>query len=276
VTLPAWIGRYEVGERLGRGALGIVHRGRDTAMHRPVALKLLVKCHIEPTEREATLERFRQEARILSRLAHPRVAALYDFIETDELACMVMEFVAGKTLASHLASEPRRDFGEVWDIARQVLEGLEHCHAQGVQHRDLKPANILVADDGAVKIADFGVARVDTSTLTQLGDVLGTPHYMAPEQCAGLPCTERTDIYQAGLVVYELLTGQRAFSGRGAEILQRILHEGAPDPSLANPRVPPQLDEVIRKALARDPAERFDSVGDFSQALRKNLERRAA
>ena len=276
MMLPVWIGRYEVGEPLGRGAVGIVHRGQDTAMYRPVALKLLLKSYLEDNDRAPTLERFRQEARVVSRLSHPRIAALYEFIETEEIACMAMEFVYGKTLAMYLSNQARFEFGEVWQIARQVLEGLAYCHEQGVQHRDLKPANILLGDDGAVKITDFGVARIDTSTITQLGDVIGTPHYMAPEQCTSLPCSELTDIYQAGVIVYELLTGERPFTGQGAEILRRILHERAPNPSLINPRIRPQLDWVIQKALAKDPADRFHSVGDFSEALRQNLERRAA
>jgi serine/threonine-protein kinase len=276
MMLPAWIGRYEVGEPLGRGAVGTVHRGQDTAMYRPVALKLVCKSYLEREELQPTLERFRQEAHIVSRLSHPRVAALYEFIETEEIACMAMEFVHGKSLAEYLSGGMCRDFGPVWNIARQLLEGLEYCHEQGVQHRDLKPANILVGDDGAIKITDFGVARVDTSTITQLGDVLGTPHYMAPEQCTGMPCTELTDVYQAGVVMYELLTGERPFNGHGAEILRRILHERAPNPSLIDPRIPPQLDWVLQKALAKDPADRFHSAGDFSEALRKNLERRAA
>jgi serine/threonine-protein kinase len=276
MMLPVWVGRYEVGEPLGRGAVGIVHRGQDTAMYRPVALKLIVKGYIDPDDLEATLERFRQESKVLARLSHPRIAALYEYIETEELACMVMELVNGKTLAAYLSHETRRDFGQVWEIARQVLEGLDYCHGQGVHHRDLKPANILVGNDGGIKITDFGVARVDNSTITQLGDIIGTPHYMAPEQCTSQPCTELTDLYQAGVIVYELLTGERPFNGRGAEILRRILHERAPNPSLINPRIPPQLDWVIQKALAKDPADRFHSVGDFSEALRKNLDRRAA
>jgi serine/threonine protein kinase len=276
MMLPVWVGRYEVGEPLGRGAVAVVHRGQDTAMYRPVALKLILKPYIEPAELEPSLARFRQEAQIVSRLSHSRIAALYEFIETEELACMAMEFVNGKTLAAYLSSGVRQDFGRVWEIASQVLEGLDYCHAQGVHHRDLKPANILVGNDGQIKITDFGVAHIDTSTITQLGDVLGTPYYMAPEQCTGQPCSELTDLYQAGVVVYEMLTGERPFAGHGAEILRRILHERAPNPSLINPRVPPQLDWVIQKALAKDPADRFHSVGDFSEALRKNLERRAA
>ena len=276
MMLPVWIGRYEVGEPLGRGAVGVVHRGQDTAMYRPVALKLLLKSYLEDAERGPTLERFRQEAKVVSRLSHPRITSLYEFIETDEIACMAMEFVSGMTLAMYLSNGARLDFGEVWQIAGQLLEGLAYCHDQGVQHRDLKPSNILVGLDGGVKITDFGVAHIDTSTITQMGDVLGTPCYMAPEQCTSLPCSELTDVYQAGVIVYEMLTGMRPFGGHGAEILKRILHERAPNPSLLNPRVPPQLDWVVQKALAKDPADRFHSVRDFSEALRKNLERRAA
>jgi serine/threonine-protein kinase len=180
-----------------------------------------------------------------------------------------MELVQGESLAARLEKEARRDFGVVWNIARQVLEALDYCHTRGVQHRDLKPANIMVAGDDAIKITDFGVARVDTSTLTQPGDALGTLHYMAPEQCMGLACTPLTD-------VYELLTGERPFDGEVAQIVRRILQQRAPNPSLINPRISPQLDWVMQKALAKDPAARFQSVREFSDALRRNLERRAA
>jgi serine/threonine-protein kinase len=276
MILPVWIDRYEVGEEIGRGAAATVHRGHDTAMHRPVALKLLRKCAIAPAELEHTLGRLRQEAAVVARLNHARIAAVYDFVETAEIACIVMELVPGKTLALRLAQQGACDFAAAWEIARQILEGLAYCHGQGVIHRDVKPANVIVGNDCGVKITDFGVARVDTSTLTQLGDVLGSPPYMAPEQCMGLPSTERTDLYQAGAIVYELVTGERPFRGQGAGILWRILHERPPNPSLINPRIPPQLDWAIQTALAKDPDERFDSVREFAEALRHNLERCAA
>jgi serine/threonine protein kinase len=276
MILPVWIDRYEIGDELGRGATATVHRGHDTAMHRPVALKLVRKTGIEPAELEHTLERLRQEAAVVARLNHSRIAAVYDYIETPDLACIVMELVPGKTLALRLKQQACRDFAVAWEIASQILEGLAYCHGQGVIHRDMKPANVIVGNDRGVKITDFGVARVDTSTLTQLGDVLGSPPYMAPEQCMGLPSTERTDLYQAGAIVYELVTGERPFRGRGAEILWRILHERPPDPSVINPRVPPRLDWAIQTALAKDPAERFDSVGEFAEALRDDLQGCAA
>jgi serine/threonine protein kinase len=276
MILPAWIDRYEIGDELGRGATATVYRGHDTAMHRPVALKLVRKTGIDPAELEPTLERLRQEATLVARLNHARIAAVYDFIETPDLACVVMELVPGKTLARRLKQQARCDFASTWEIASQILEGLAYCHAQGVIHRDMKPANVIVGNDRGVKITDFGVARIDTSSITQLGDVLGTPPYMAPEQCMGLPCTERTDLYQVGAIVYELVTGQRPFQGRGAQILWRILHERPPNPSLINPRVAPQLDRAIQTALAKEPCDRFDSVGEFAAALRDNLERCAA
>ena len=138
------------------------------------------------------ISRFRHEAEAVGRLTHPRIAAIYDFIETDRIACIVMELVNGKSLAHHLKEVTQYGFKDTWDIIRQVLDGLGYSHGQGVIHRDLKPGNILINDDGRIKITDFGVARIDTSTLTVMGDIVGTPHYMAPEQFGGQESTPRT------------------------------------------------------------------------------------
>ncbi len=269
---PERIGKYEVKGILGKGAAGTVYRGFDTGIQRPVALKVVAKESLEPQDREHVLQRFRQEAQAVGRLTHPRIAAIYDFIETDELACIVMELVNGKSLAAHLKEVRRYEFQDTWEIVRQVLDGLAYTHGQGVVHRDLKPANILINDDGRIKITDFGVARLDTSRITQLGDVVGTPHYMAPEQCSGLPVTAATDLYQVGVILFELLTGNKPFTGSNVEILRRVTLDRPADPSTLNHRISWELDWVVQKALAKEPAERFGSAREFSEALRNGLE----
>jgi response regulator RpfG family c-di-GMP phosphodiesterase/tRNA A-37 threonylcarbamoyl transferase component Bud32 len=272
VNTPERIGKYEVQGVLGRGAVGVVYRGFDPAIRRAVALKVVSKALIEPDVRDHTVKRFRQEAQAVGRLTHPRITAIYDFIETAELACIVMELVDGKSLAAHLKEVKRCELADTWEIARQVLDGLGYTHGQGVIHRDLKPANILIDDERRIKITDFGVARLDSSSLTQVGDVVGTPHYMAPEQFTGLPVTAASDLYQVGVILYELLTGERPFNGTNAEILRRVTLERPLDPSTHNHRISWELDWVVQKALSKDPTDRFASAREFTEALRKGIE----
>ncbi len=272
MNIPERIGKYEIQGILGKGAAGVVYRGFDTGIKRPVALKVVAKSSIDATELEHTLARFRHEAQAVGRLTHPRIAAIYDFIETDEIACIVMELVNGKSLQAHLKEVTKYGFKDAWEIVRQILDGLGYSHGQGVVHRDLKPANILINDDGRIKITDFGVARIDTSNLTQIGDIVGTPHYMAPEQFSGHQATPLTDLYQVGVIVYELLTGVKPFGGSSVEIMRRVIQERPPNPSTHNPKISWQLDWVIQKALAKEPGERFASARDLAEALRKGLE----
>ncbi len=272
MLIPEKIGKYDVQGVLGKGASGMVYRGFDPGIKRLVALKVIAKDSLDPGDLEYVLSRFRHEAEAVGRLTHPRIAAIYEYIETDELACIVMELVNGKSLAHHLKEVTQYGFKDTWEIIRQVLDGLAYSHGQGVVHRDLKPANILINDDGRIKITDFGVARIDSSTLTQVGDIVGTPHYMAPEQFSGLEATNRTDLYQVGVIVYELVTGQRPFNGNNVEILRRVVNERPANPSTLNPKVSWQLDWVIQKSLAKDPGDRFSSAREFAEALRGALE----
>ena len=272
MLIPEKIGKYDVQGVLGKGASGMVYRGFDPGIKRPVAMKVIAKDTLDPGDLEYVLSRFRHEAEAVGRLTHPRIAAIYEYIETEDLACIVMELVNGKSLAHHLREVTQYGFKDTWEIIRQVLDGLAYSHGQGVVHRDLKPANILINDDGRIKITDFGVARIDSSTLTQVGDIVGTPHYMAPEQFSGLPSTNRTDLYQVGVIVYELITGQRPFNGNNVEILRRVVNERPPNPSTINPKVSWQLDWVVQKSLAKDPSDRFGSAREFAEALRGALE----
>ena len=272
MNAPERIGKYEVRGVLGRGAVGMVYRGFDPAIQRAVALKVVSKSLIEPDVLEHTVKRFRQEAQTVGRLTHPRITAIHDFIETAELACIVMELVNGRSLAAHLKEVKRCELVQTWEILRQVLDGLGYMHGQGVIHRDLKPANILIDGGGGIKITDFGVARIDSSSLTQAGDVVGTPHYMAPEQFTGLPVNAASDLYQVGVILYELLTGERPFMGTNAEILRRVALERPLDPSTHNHHISWELDWVVQKALSKDPADRFASAREFTEALRKGIE----
>ncbi|MBX3674208.1 MAG: protein kinase [Burkholderiales bacterium] len=272
MQIPERIGKYAIQAILGKGATGLVYRGFDPGIKRPVALKVITKSLLDPADLEYVISRFRHEAEAVGRLTHPRIAAIYDFIETDEIACIVMELVNGKSLAHHLKEVTQYGFKDTWEIVRQILDGLAYSHGQGVIHRDLKPGNVLINDDGRIKITDFGVARIDTSTLTVMGDIVGTPHYMAPEQFGGQEATPRTDLYQVGVMLYELLTGTRPFTGNNVEILRRVVNERPANPSTHNPKVTWQLDWVVQKALAKDPADRFGSAREFSDALKSALE----
>ena len=272
MQIPERIGKYAIQAILGKGATGLVYRGFDPGIKRPVALKVITKSLLDPADLEYVISRFRHEAEAVGRLTHPRIAAIYDFIETEEIACIVMELVNGKSLAHHLKEVTQYGLKDTWEIVRQILDGLAYSHGQGVIHRDLKPGNVLINDDGRIKITDFGVARIDTSTLTVMGDIVGTPHYMAPEQFGGQEVTPRTDLYQVGVMLYELLTGTRPFTGNNVEILRRVMNERPANPSTHNPRITWQLDWVVQKALAKDPADRFGSAREFADALKGALE----
>ncbi len=272
MSMPERIGRYEVQGVLGRGAVGIVYRGFDGGIKRPVAIKVVSKAGIEPADLDYLIGRFRHEAQAVGRLTHPRIAAIYDFFEDDAMACIVMELVNGRPLNEHLQEVSQYGFRDAWDILRQILDGLGYSHGQGVLHRDLKPANILINDDGRIKLTDFGVARIDSSTITQLGDIVGTPHYMAPEQFSGADSTGQTDLYQVGVIAYELVTGRRPFNGTNAEILRLVLNDRPANPSQFNSRITWSLDWAIQKALSKDPRDRFASCRELADALKKGLE----
>lgn len=267
MNLPAKIGKYDIQDILGKGGMGVVYRAFDPAIHRPVAIKTITKSILDPSELQYTLKRFRHEAQAVGRLTHPSIAAIFDYGEDAELAYIVMELVSGKSLAQHLLN--RRSFAlrEIGEIIRQLLDGLGYAHARGVIHRDVKPPNILLNDDGQIKITDFGIARIDTSTLTQIGEVMGSPGYMSPEQFAGNEIDARSDIYSAGVIAYELLTGRKPFIGSNVEIMHKVVSERPADPSQHNPALSAQTDLVVQKALAKKREERYQSAQEFAVAF---------
>jgi serine/threonine-protein kinase len=271
MNLPAKIGKYDIQGILGKGGMGVVYRAFDPAIHRQVAIKTITKSILDPSELQYTLKRFRHEAQAVGRLTHPSIAAIFDYGEDAELAYIVMELVSGKSLAQHLQNKRSFALQEIGEIIRQLLEGLGYAHARGVIHRDVKPPNILLNDDGQIKITDFGIARIDTSTLTQIGEVMGSPGYMSPEQFAGNEIDARSDIYSAGVIAYELLTGRKPFIGSNAEIMHKVVSERPADPSQHNPALSTQTDLVVQKALAKKREERYQSAQEFAAAFVSSL-----
>ncbi|HEX2566780.1 MAG TPA: protein kinase [Burkholderiales bacterium] len=267
--IPPRIGKYEISAELGRGGMAVVYRGMDPVIHRPVAIKLVRKGDLDPAHAADILERFKREARAAGSLHHPNVVGIYEYGEDDESAWLVMELVPGKSLRDHMVSGYRPEFNALPEVLVQMLEALDYSHSRGVIHRDIKSANVLISEMGIAKISDFGIARIERSHLTQAGEVMGTPYYMAPEQFDGAHADERSDIYSAAVIVYEVLCGRRPFEGAGGAFLKQVLHDVPPAPSSLEPRLPAGVDAVLLKALAKDPAQRYTSARAFLESLKQ-------
>ncbi|MCC6474241.1 MAG: protein kinase [Burkholderiales bacterium] len=273
---PQRIGKYQVERELGRGGMATVYAAVDPVIRRPVAIKVVRRAELESPQATRTLNRFKREAQAAGALNHPNIVSIYEYGEDDEYAWIVMERVDGGSLRDQLIGGWRPEPDSLPAVLSQLLEALEYSHANGVVHRDIKPANVLVSSTGAAKISDFGIARIDRSSFTQVGDVLGTPYYMAPEQFNGEPATERTDIYAAAVVIYEVLAGRRPFTGLGMHLMRQILEEEAPPIASIDPRLPAALEAVLAKALAKRPQDRYQSAGEFLADLKRAYESGAA
>jgi len=261
------LGRYKITGELGRGAMGVVYKAHDPVLDRTVALKTIAVA--ENAEGRGEYEkRFFQEAKAAARLNHPRLITIYDFGEEGDLAWMAMEILSGTELRERIAKGPI-PVREAVEIAEQVADGLGFAHEHGVVHRDIKPGNIMLMPRGQVKIMDFGVARLRVSSVkTQTGTRLGTPRYMSPEQAMGRAVDHRSDIFSLGIVLYEMLTGASPFSGSDtAEIMHNVAAAAQIAPSRVNPEVPETLDLVVKKALAKDPGERYQDAYDLASDL---------
>ncbi|HEX9180582.1 MAG TPA: response regulator [Burkholderiales bacterium] len=274
MTASFTIGKYEVQGRIGEGGVAIVYQGYDPVIQRTVALKALSRSLLGPAERDFILQRFRREAQSAGRLVHPNIVAVFEYGEDEEFAFIAMEFVIGETLERHLQHNPRPDPIWIREFAAQLLDALEYSHSHGVVHRDIKPANIMVMKEGRIKVSDFGIARIETSATTQGSEWVGTPNYMAPEQFQGQPADHRSDIYAAGVIIYELLAGRRPFQGDTAEVMRQAVQVMPRPPSEINPEVPSAADDVVLKALAKRPAERWQSAHEFAVAFEQALEQR--
>jgi serine/threonine-protein kinase len=264
---PEKIGKYEIQGVLGRGGMGVVYRAFDPAIHRLVAIKTITKSAMDPSELQYAIARFRHEAQAVGRLTHPRIAAIYDYGEDENLAYIVMELVNGRSLYDHLQNKASFELQEIGEIIRQLLDGLGYAHAQGVVHRDIKPSNLLINDDGRIKISDFGIAHIDTSSLTQVGEIMGSPGYMSPEQFTGDEPDARSDIYAVGVIAYELLAGRKPFTGSNVEIMRQVIGETPHNPSEFNPMISAQLDWAVQKSLAKKREDRFQNAREFALAF---------
>jgi serine/threonine protein kinase len=264
------LGRYELVRVLGKGAMGIVYEGRDPNLDRRVAIKTV---KVENLSEEAAAEyeaRFRIEARSAARLQHPNIVSVYDSDRDGDIAFLVMEFIQGKDLKEHMDAGVRYSLPDTLRIMRDLLAALDYAHACGVVHRDIKPANLIVEPGGRVKLGDFGVARMQDSgeaTRTQ-GGLIGTPKYMSPEQTQGLKVDGRSDLFSAGVVLYQLLTGRSPFDGNNLfTIVHQIVTVEPPASTTLNAELPAEMDAVITRALAKDRAQRFATAAEFAMAL---------
>jgi serine/threonine-protein kinase len=264
--IPRRIGKYRLDGLLGKGAMGVVYRALDPLIERTVALKTVRRDLGDEEQAREMIERFRKEAQAAGRLMHPNIVAVHEYGESDEVAYIAMEFVDGTPLSALIGERPC-PLPQALEWFSDLLAALDYSHQHGVVHRDIKPANLLVTRDGRIKISDFGIARIESSTLTQTGAMLGTPSYMSPEQFRGEAIDGRSDLFSAGVVLYQLLTGQRPFSGSAATVMQQVLNHTPTQPSRLNAALPPGFDTVIMRALAKDPRQRHDTARAFQQAL---------
>ena len=268
MATPGVLGKYELRATLGRGAMGTVYDGWDPAIARRVAIKTVVLPANPDPETAEIIARFRREAQAAGRLSHPNIVAVHDYGETDTLAYIVMEYVDGPSLKSLLDRHDGFALPEIGRIMDDILAGLQFCHERGVIHRDIKPANIMLTADRRARIADFGIARIEDNSITQAGEVLGTPAYMAPEQFIGQVVDARADLYAAGVLLYQLLTGERPFDGSTSSIMQKVLNVTPLAPSRLSVVTPPALDPVVLRAMAKRPEDRFPSAAAFAAAIR--------
>lgn len=267
------LGRYEVMARLGEGAMGTVYKAHDPLLDRLVAIKT-VNLNL-PKEDLAEYEaRFYQEARAAGGLSHPNIVVIHDIGKTEQVAFMAMEYLEGRELRTILSQRGALPVEDAVRIGTQVAEGLAYAHGRGVIHRDVKPTNIMIGRDGHAKITDFGIARMRTSELkTMTGMILGSPRYMSPEQVSGKRADHRSDIFALGVVLYEMLTGQPPFQADTVHgVMYQTMSANPPAPSTLRQAIPPILDFVVAKALAKTPEARYQDARELAEDLRASLE----
>lgn len=263
-------GRYQIIKEVGRGSMGVVFQCRDPHIDRLVAVKVLRRDRVDS---HAFVRRFLKEAKVIGRLTHPNIVAIYDVGEEQETVYIAMEFLEGEPLSEVMRG--RLFFSaEVVALGVQLAEALDYAHQKGVVHRDVKPSNIVLQADGQVKITDFGIAHVDDASATlqtQAGEIIGTPAYMSPEQVLSKPVDGRSDLFSLGIILYELTTGRRPFGGESKSLVtvfNDIVETTPPEPIASDPDLPGELSRLIMKALQKDPAKRFQTGREFSEALK--------
>ncbi len=261
------LGKYEIRKELGRGAMGVVVEGYDPLIERIVALKTIRPDQLTGVNAHEFLARFRREAQAAGRLTHPNIVSIYEFGEDAGVWYIAMELVKGRELKEYFEANERFSMADITRILSQILAALGYSHKMGVVHRDIKPSNIFIGADGTAKVADFGIAHLESSELTQAGTVLGTPAYMSPEQILGLPVDGRSDLFSVGVILYQFLTGERPFTGNGTITMRKVLEEDPLPPSRFNTQIPGALDAVVRRALAKKADQRYQSAEEFMAAL---------
>ncbi|HSF19664.1 MAG TPA: serine/threonine-protein kinase [Vicinamibacteria bacterium] len=265
------LGRYEIRGVIGRGSMGVVYHAHDPVIDRPVALKtVVIPDSFAESKREVFLKRFFQEARAAGKLLHPNIVVTYDAAtdESNGIPFIAMEFIEGESLRQHLKRKNREDWEKVVEWGVALAHALHHAHQEKIVHRDIKPANILITERGVPKIADFGIAKLPAANLTGTGIVVGTPYFMSPEQLRGKELDGRSDLFSLGALLYNLVVGLRPFEGKElSAIASQVLLENPRPPSEIVSGVPPALDRVLARALAKSPAERYASGEELAQEL---------
>ncbi len=267
------LGRYQLKQVLGRGAMGVVYEGLDPSLNRRVAVKTILKnAAIDAETARRYSAQFAREAQAAGRLNHPNIVQVHDFAEEGDVAYLVMEYIQGRELRSFFEAKEKFDVAETVRIMGELLDALEFAHEAGVIHRDVKPANVMLDAQRRVKLADFGVARIQDSERSAAGTMVGTPAFMSPEQIQGLKVDRRTDIFSAGTILYQLLTGDQPFTGQGAwTVAKKIMEDHPPQPSSVVKSVSPAFDAIVDKALAKKAADRYASAREFAAALRATV-----
>ncbi|MCZ0756077.1 Stk1 family PASTA domain-containing Ser/Thr kinase [Anoxybacillus sp. J5B_2022] len=263
-------GRYKVISLLGGGGMANVYLAKDMILERDVAIKVL---RFDFANDEQFIKRFRREAQAATSLNHENIVSIYDVGEDEGIYYIVMEYVRGSTLKQYIQQYAPLSVSKAIDIMEQLTSAIAHAHANGIIHRDIKPQNILIDEHGKVKITDFGIAvALSSTTITQTNSVLGSVHYLSPEQARGGVATEKSDIYSLGIVMFELLTGRLPFSGESAvSIVLKHLQTETPSPKAWNPAIPQSVENIILKATAKDPFYRYQSVREMNEDIRTAL-----
>ena len=263
--LPEKIGRYTIVDVVGKGGMGVLYRAQDTVLERDVALKMML---VDFSHDAATRERFQREARAVARLQHRNVVTIHELGEVEGTPYIVMELLGGNDLDQILKSDKPLTLLQKLEIVAQLCEGLSYAHEQGIVHRDIKPGNVRVLEDGTVKILDFGIAKFAQSSVTQTGSVMGTPSYMAPEQIMGQPVDGRSDLFSAGVLLYELLAGVKPFQGDSPTAVVYQIMNGEPVPlEKSIPDIPDSINQIVAKALQKSPDNRYAKAKEMAADL---------
>ncbi len=263
------LGRYVLKSILGQGAMGIVYRATDPEIGRDVAIKTIRLDLADTNFAEKELrKRFINEARSAGTMNHPNIVTIYDVGYEGHLAFIAMEYVIGNDLKEYMNSKGQLTFNEIYRIIFNVATALDYSSSKGIIHRDIKPANILLTEDGGVKISDFGIAKLPSSTVTQSGMLMGTPAYVSPEQVMGKELDVRSDLYSLSVIFYELITGNRPFKGDPTTVIFQVVQAEPPKPKIKIDDVPQKLQDVVLKALAKNPEDRYQSGEEFIQAIK--------